>query len=235
MTTTTTTKPRSTRTAKAKAEPVLSEAELAALATAKAEAERTERVALLKAAWSASATKQDAAESIFKTARQAINVAKVYKARVAIRLGMELANEASAFGPNFSATHKELDVAEATLRPYWNAGKALAAAGLENNTGEPTPDEIKIVQEATRKAPKAKAPATGTEGTEGTEGTAKAPEPKQDPITQDSVIAAVEALQDAVTRFTREHGFSATVADNLTATLAEIGATIETFKVDGGK
>ena len=53
--------------------------------------------------------------------------------------------------------------------------------------------------------------------------------------TYDNVVAATLALQAIVAGYCKEAGFSGVQAENLQATLAEIGATIESHRVDGGK
>ena len=137
-----------------------------------------------------------------------------------------------------------------TLRPYLAYGKALAAAGMIERVTEPAQDERDVIEaylaavaeqkakddaDAARKAKQAGKGDSDDDSDDDDDAPAggRVTDPSA-PVTQDDVIAAVEALQSIVAAFTRDHGFSATVADNLTDTLGEISTQIDSFKVDGG-
>jgi len=213
--------------------------------TTEVPADTESRIAALKALW-AKGTEDE--ESAWKD----LSVARVLKARTAYLAGLLGSKTGEA---NNKAAMRVLDLAQNTVRPYFLAGKALAEAGFEMSTNAPTASEIAIADpiiskaQGGRKKVRTETPDSGTSaGTGGTTG-GDAPEgdapttggsdtrstPKDsEPVIQADVIAAVEALQSIVARFTRDHGFSAVVADNLSEVLSEIGATIESHRVDGG-
>jgi hypothetical protein len=196
------------------------------------------RIAALKTIWAKGT--EDEKEALFN-----LGSARVLKARVAYMAG---ALGSKTGTPNNKAAMRILDLAQNTVRPYFLAGVALAEAGWDGRVTAPTQEEIDLVspiiskaQKGTTapKAPKAEStPAGGTDtesdaDTEGS-GTRSTKGAEGEPVIQADVIAAVEALQLVVAQFTRDQGFSAVVADNLAEVLAEIGATIDSHRVDGG-
>ena len=62
------------------------------------------------------------------------------------------------------------------------------------------------------------------------------PAAKSEPVipTYDAVVSATLALQAIINGYCKDAGFSAVQAENLQATLAEMAATIDSHRVDGG-
>lgn len=199
----------------------------------------------LRDAWMKGDSAESTAAAALIAALNDRGAARVVKARVAYMAGV-LGSKTDV--PTAAGAVRVLGVAKTTLQPYWKTGQALSKAGLVGSILAPTPAEIEIAASvfdpvnasnaATKgnasKGKPADAPAGGTEGgTEGGTGVGT-PTPSTDPTTQADVIQAVEDLQNILSRFTREQGFSGVVAMNLTAALEEIITTIDTFTVDGG-
>ena len=210
---------------------------LKAQATADLKAANESALETLKLAWAHTDGTLATADLAFKKAKEDLDIQRVYKCRIAIQVAILKASARSKGEPNLSGAATFLGVDKATLRPYVEGGKAGVAAGFGEATGTPTKEEIKATMDGYRAATK-EGKALAKQGQEGGEGEGdtkgKGKEESQDPVTQDDVVAAVENLQSILARFTREQGFSAVVADNLQTVLAELGATIEQFKVDGG-
>ncbi|QWY82841.1 hypothetical protein PP641_gp102 [Arthrobacter phage SilentRX] len=209
------------------------------LPTPEPEAPRTEaeRTEALREAWGRGTEMETSALFDLGTAR-------VIKARVAY---MAAALGSKTGTPNNKAAMRILDMPQNTVRPYFKAGEALAAAGWDGRITAPTAEEIALVapifgainnakrtDDGTKPKAGRKASAGDADG-EGDEGVG-APTPKgaDDPVILADVINAVEALDQIVDRFTRECGFPANVAENIEAVLAEIAAKIDQHRVDGG-
>lgn len=202
------------------------------------------RIAALKAVWAKGTEDEESAWAD-------LSVARIIKARAAYLAGLLGSKTGEA---NNKGAMRILDLAQNSVRPYFLAGQALAKAGYEMSTAAPTASEIAIADPIISKAQggrkRAKADDTNPGTSGGTGGTstgaedegsdtrppAGAPTPPKDdsPVIQADVIAAVEALMDTVKRFTREHGFSGVVAENLGYALTEVQELIEAHRVDGG-
>lgn len=199
-------------------------------------AQETEaQLEVLKTAWTHTDGTLAAASEAFKVAKEALDVQKVYKCRIAFKVATLKSSARSKWEPNLNAAATFLGVDKATLRPYLEGGKAGAAAGFVDETGTPSKEEIKATLDGYRAATKeGKAAAKAAEAGENGGDTTTTPEPKQDPVTQDTVVKAVEELQSILKRFTREQGFSQVVGTNLQEALSELQELIELHKVDGG-
>lgn len=149
--------------------------------------------------------------------------------------------------PSQSVVAEAVGINRLTFAPYWKAANAHVEA-FGSVAGEPTEAELELVAsfwkaEALRKqaerADAPKAPKSGPVETiadgdtedGGTDGRPSVTVPEIP--TQADVIAAVEALQSVVARFTRDGGFADVVADNLQEVLAEIGTAIDSHRVGG--
>lgn len=204
--------------------------------------------AALRTRWDEAGKGETGAKNLLDAAKISWENSRVVRCRVALEAAMlvpnagkpNLLNATRILGTDTDATTAER-TAEArkrknSLRNYLNAGVALHEAGLAGRVTEPDQAERDIVRDVFRAGNKSKAAAAAGGETEGeTEGgsTPAAPE-SQDPVTQADVVKAVEVLKSVTERFCRDHGFAAVVADNLQTVMAEIGALMETHKVDGG-
>ena len=150
--------------------------------------------------------------------------------------------------PSQSVVAEAVGINRLTFTNYWKAANAHVEA-FGAVAGEPTEAELDLVasfwksealrkQEARKTEPKPKSgPVTTIPGdtdgdTDGDGGTGGRPSVPAE-ATQADVIAAVEALQSVVARFTRDGGFADVVADNLAEVLAEIGTAIDSHRVGG--
>ena len=223
-------------TATATRKPTLTREEKAAQKEALAQ-DTAAQLETLKAAWAHTDGTLASAQDAFKVAKEALDVQRVYKCRIAFKVATLKSSARSKWEPNLNAAATFLGVDKATLRPYLEGGKAGAAAGFIDETGTPSKEETKATLDGYRAATKeGKAEAKAAEAAaNGQEVGTPTPEAKQDPVTQDTVIKAVEDLQTILKRFTRDHGFDSTVGGNLQETLGELQQLIELHKVDGGK
>lgn len=210
--------------------------------TTEVPADTETRIAALKALWAKGTEDEESAWA-------SLSVARVLKARTAYLAGLLGSKNGEA---NNKAAMRILDLAQNTVRPYFLAGKALAEAGFIMSTAAPTASEIEIADPIISKAQggrkRVKADesdagtSSGTGGTTGgdvpedapTGGPAPTTAPADDDVILADVITATEALMSTVKRFTREQGFPAIVADNLSDALAEVAALIDSHRVDGG-
>lgn len=243
----TTTTKRRTRTAKPAAsavevvEPVVEGTVFEGdMPTPEPEAPRTEaeRTEALREAWGKGTEMETSALFDLGTAR-------VIKARVAY---MAAALGSKTGTPNNKAAMRILDMPQNTVRPYFKAGEALAAAGWDGRITAPTAEEIALVapifgqinnarrtDDGTK--PKAGRKASGDAGDADDEGigtpTPKAPREADNVILAD-VIDAVQDLERLVNAYCREQGFAGVAADGIAEVLANIAATVEAHRVDGG-
>lgn len=218
------------------------------------------QIAAIRGRWATADRNEAQTLSIFEGAKLAWENARVIKSRVAYAAAMVKpekggVNRLNAARILFSTPEdsaatatKKARAKKSTVELYITAGIELDAAQLAYSDAEPTPEERAIVNRVFTDAAKAKAKAEKEaaraakgkgkgegEGEGEGEAPAKGAKSGDDPITQQDVVAAVETLKSVVERFTRDHGFAAVVADNLTDVLGEISALMEAHKVDGGK
>lgn len=204
------------------------------------------RATALREAWAVASTNESEASAALALALNNRGVARVLKARTAYMAG---ALGSKTDKPNCAGAMRVLDKSKGTIYPYWKTGEALAAAGMADRITVPTAEEIAIAADifdpintannaSKGNASKGKGAGAGAGADDDDDSDTlppvKAPADAENVVMAD-VIAAVEELKRVTNLFTRSQGFPANVAENLTDVLSEIGATIESHRVDGGK
>lgn len=215
-----------------------------------AEPTMAELEAALRKEWDDAITVESGAKNVLDAAKIAWENTRVLRCRVAYRAAMlkptadgkpNLLNAARVLGTDPTDTPAERTKAaknrKNSVRNYLNAGIALGEAGFGHRITEPDQDERDIVRDAF-KAGNARPADTNGGGTgegdvEG--GGVPTPPANDDPVTQADVVSTLETAMSTLKRFTRDQGFSAVVAENLGAALAEMSALIESHRVDGGE
>ncbi|MDR6416067.1 hypothetical protein [Pseudarthrobacter sulfonivorans] len=127
------------------------ESKIVVASPARADAESA-TLAGLVSQWDKAYTTSVANAAATETPRGVMDINNVYKARVAIRLGVLLASDATQGAPNQAAACKAVKSAKSTFRPYFRAGQSLLKANLAHQNGVPTSQEIGIVRGAIAEA-----------------------------------------------------------------------------------
>lgn len=196
------------------------------------------RAAALREAWTGTGQLLKDAESALARALWDKGTAGVLRSRTAYAAGVLGSRTTTATAKGAA---RVLEIPDSTASLWFKAGKALAEAGKAESVLAPTEEEIAIVAAVLEPINKASNESKGKGKGKGestppapAENVPAAPAKKDDPVIMADVIAAVENLQVVMGRFTRDHGFPAVVAENLTATLEEIIASMDSHTIDGG-
>lgn len=147
-------------------------------------AEQAKTVKSLQGAWTVADADESSALSAWEVATRNLNNTAVVKARIAYAASMVLPFKGESsltslvkvvHAVDFATdkwTKKQVDDKKNTLRPYWEAGKALADKGWHLRTTTPDQDERDLVMKAIRDAGRKKkddapAPAENEPGNNG--------------------------------------------------------------------